>query len=256
MTLWPHKSQCLIIGHRGAMGYAPENTIASFEDAIRRGADWIELDVQLSQDGEVVVMHDTSVDRTTNGEGLVRDLPWKRIKTFDAGAWYGPDFARQFVPSLDEVIAHFKNRKTSRQLPLGIVIELKTARGSGGSLADCVAAILRREQFAERVVVISFDFVALQEVRAANKQIPTGLLFSEEKEKEDSPITRARDIGAHAIFPRKTWVTERGVAAAHKAGLAVGTWTANTKNEMKRMITCGVDAIATNYPDRLRGLLT
>jgi glycerophosphoryl diester phosphodiesterase len=238
------------------MGYAPENTLASFEEGIRRGADWIELDVQLSQDGEVVVMHDTSVGRTTNGEGLVRDLPWRRIKTFDAGVWYGPDFSHQYVPSLTEVITRFRNRRSTRNHPVGLVIELKTVRGSGGSLADAVAAILLREQFTDRAVVISFDAVALQEIRAANKHIPTGLLYSDEKEKEESPLAKAHAMGAHAIFPRKTCVTARGVTSAHKSGLAVGTWTANTKNEMKRLMTCGVDAIATNYPDRLRALMS
>src|SRR5258708_9370548 len=146
MTLWPHQAPCLIISHRGAMGYAPENTIVSFEEAIRRGADWIELDVQLSQDGEVVVLHDTSVDRTTHGEGLIRDLPWKKIKTFDAGAWYGPEFAHQYIPSLSDVITRFRNRKTTRHHPLGFVIELKTVRGSGGGRARAGVAILYTER--------------------------------------------------------------------------------------------------------------
>jgi len=235
------------------MGYAPENTLASFEEAIRRGADLIEMDVQLSLDGEVAVMHDTSVDRTTNGEGLVRDLPWKKLKTFDAGAWYGPEYNKEFVPSLSEVIGHFRTRRTARHHPMGMIIELKTIRGSGGSLADAVVALLQREEFTEKVFVISFDAVALQEVRAAHKHVPTGLLYSEES--EDSRIAQAKQIGAQAIFPRKTCVTTRGVAAAHKAGLAVVTWTANTKNEMKRMMACGVDAVTTNYPDRLRALM-
>lgn len=253
MTLWPHEAPCLIIGHRGAMGYAPENTIASFEEAIRRGADWIECDVQLSKDGEVVVIHDTAVDRTTDGQGLVRDLPWKKLKSFDAGVWHSHEFAHQHIPSLAEVITRFRERRTARQHGVGFIVELKTIPGMGGSLADTVVALLRQEQFQDRVVVISFDAVALQEVHAANKSIPTGLLYSEET--EESRIAQARLIGAHAVFPRKTCVTSRGVIAAHKAGLAVGTWTANTKNEMKRLIACGVDAIATNYPDRLRALM-
>lgn len=253
MNLWPHQSPCLIIGHRGAMGYAPENTLASFEEAIRRGADLVEMDVQLCQDNEVVVMHDTSVDRTTHGEGLVRDLPWKKMKTLDAGAWYGMEYAHQYVPSLSDVIARLKHRKTTRHHALGLMIELKTVRGSGGSLADAVVSILHQEQFVERAIVISFDAVALQEVRAADKKIVTGYLYSEDK--DESPIETAKTIGAHAIMPRKTAVTSRLVTNAHKADLAVSTWTANTKNEMKRLITCGVDAIATNYPDRLRALM-
>src|ERR1700730_3123174 len=136
LNLWPHQAPCLVIGHRGAMGYAPENTLISFEEAIRRGADLLELDVQLSADHEVVIMHDTSVDRTTDGSGLVRDLPWKKIKTFDAGTWYGPDQAGQFVPSLAQVIQRFRDRKTTKRHLIGCVVELKTIRGSGGSLAD------------------------------------------------------------------------------------------------------------------------
>ena len=253
LNLWPHEAPCLIIGHRGAIGYAPENTLLSFEEAVRRGCDLIEMDVQLTADGEVVVMHDTSVDRTTEGTGFVRDFPLKRLQGLDAGTWYGPDYAGQYVPSLSDVIKRFRDRKTARKHSLGLIIELKTVRGSGGSLADGVVALLQRENFTERVCVISFDAVALQEVRAAHKALMTGLLFSEET--ETGRLGQAKEIGAQAIFPKKTWVTSRGVAAAHEAELAVVPWTANTKNEMKRMMACGVDAITTNFPDRLRSLV-
>jgi glycerophosphoryl diester phosphodiesterase len=235
------------------MGYAPENTLASFEEAVRRGCDLIEMDVQLSSDGEVVVIHDTSVDRTTNGTGLVRDLPWKKIKNFDAGAWYGPDYAKEYIPSLADVVQRFRARRTTRKHLLGMVVELKTVRGSGGSLADATVAQLQKLDFIDRVVIISFDAVALQEVRTAHKHVSIGLLYSEEG--DESRVSQAKMIGAQAIFPRKTCVTSRGVLQAHKAGLAVATWTANTKNEMKRMISCGVDAITSNYPDRLRSLM-
>ncbi len=253
LTLWPHRAPALVIGHRGAMGYAPENTLVSFEEGIRRGADLIELDVQLTQDGKIVVMHDTSVDRTTDGSGVVRDLPWRKIQTLDAGIWYGPDYAQEGVPCLEDVIARFRDKKTASRNDLGFVIELKTIRGSGGSLADAVVELLMKENFTDRCMIISFDTVALQEVRSAHKTLPTGLLFNEES--EEGRIDQAKAIGAQAIFPRKTWVTSKGISVAHKAGLTVGTWTCNTKNEMKRMIECGVDAIATNYPDRLRSLM-
>jgi glycerophosphoryl diester phosphodiesterase len=253
LTLWPHNSPSLIIGHRGAMGYAPENTIGSFEDAVRRGADLIEMDAQLTADNDVVVMHDTSVDRTTDGEGFVRDLTLKKLKTFDAGAWFGPEYAKQYVPSLLDVITHFRNRKSATRHSLGMIVELKTLRGSGGSLADRVVKVLQDEDFTDRVMIISFDTVALQEVRAAHKTLPIGLLYNEEG--EESRVSQAKSIGAQAIFPRKTAVSARLVTSAHKAGLQVATWTANTKNEMKRMIGCGIDAITTNYPDRLRSLM-
>lgn len=253
LTLWPQQAGCLIIGHRGACGYAPENTLVSFEEGIRRGADLLEMDVQLSKDNEVVVMHDTSVERTTNGEGHLRDLSWRKIKTLDAGGWYNPEFSDERVPHLSDVISRFRNRKTARRHPVNLVVELKTVRGSGGSLADAVVALLHQDHFLERVIVISFDAVALQEVRAAHKSLPIGLLYSDGA--DEARIEQALAMGAHALFPRKTCVTAKGVAAAHKAGLALGTWTANTKNETKRLLTCGADAIATNYPDRLRALL-
>jgi len=254
LTLWPRQSSSLVIGHRGAMGYTPENTLLSFEDAVRRGADLVEMDVQLSGDGEIVVMHDTSVDRTTNGSGLVRDLPWKKIKTLDAGVWYGPGYTDEFVPNLSDVFAKFRTRKTTRGHALGFIIELKTIRGSGGSLADSVVKRIRDEKMNEHVFIISFDAVALQEVRQADKHLPIGLLYNEET--EDGRIQQAKQIGAQAIFPRKTAVSSKGVLAAHKADLMVATWTANTKIEMKRLIACGVDAITTNYPDRLRAILS
>lgn len=236
------------------MGYAPENTLVSFEEGVRRGADLIELDVQLSQDGKVVVMHDSSVDRTTDGSGVIRDLPWKKIQAMDAGVWFGPDYAQESVPCLEDVIAKFRNKKTTSRHALGFIVELKTIRGSGGSLADAVVKVLIDESFTDRCMIISFDSVALQEVRTAHKTLPTGFLFNEES--DGGRIEQAKAIGANAIFPRKTWVTAKGVVTAHKAELTVGTWTCNTKNEMKRMITCGVDAIATNFPDRLRSLMS
>ena len=252
MTLWPREAPFLIVGHRGAMGYAPENTLASFEEAIRRGADCIEMDVQLTKDNEVVVIHDASVDRTTNGEGLVRDLTLNKLKTFDAGGWYDPRLAHQRILTLEEVLSHFRIRLSGRRHRMGLLIELKTQPGNGGSLADSVIQIVQKEDFAEHVVIISFDAVALQEIHAADKHLPTGLLYSEEG--NGSRIEQAVEIHAHAILPKKTCVTERGVAAAHKADLAVAAWTANTRNEIKRMAACGVDAIVSNYPDRLRAL--
>src|SRR5215471_12590471 len=93
-----------VVGHRGAMGYCPENTLASFERGLELGADWIELDVHLSRDGQLIVIHDETLDRTTSGHGLVRDHTLAELKRLDAGAWFGAEYAGQRIPTLDEVL--------------------------------------------------------------------------------------------------------------------------------------------------------
>lgn len=253
MTLWPRHEPCLVIGHRGAMGYAPENTIVSFEEGIRRGADWIEMDVQLANDGEVVVIHDLSVERTTNGSGFVREMPWRKLRTLDAGSWFQPEFTGERIPILDEVFDRFRNRRTSRGRPVGFVVELKTFPGFADDLARATVRVVSASKVEDRAVVISFDANALGAVKRSRESLPTGLLYSDTE--EDKALEKARSLEVGALFPRKTAVTHAGVVAAHAAGLVVATWTANTRMEMRRMLHCGVDAITTNFPDKLRALL-
>src|SRR5215469_16982173 len=142
-----------VVGHRGAMGHSPENTMASFERGLELGADWIELDVHLSRDGALIVIHDETLERTTNGHGLVRDHSLAELKQLDAG-----DGER--IPTLDEVLDWAKQRNTV------IDIEIKNAPLYYEGVEQAVVDVLLRHDMVEQVIVISFDHAAVQRVKA------------------------------------------------------------------------------------------
>jgi glycerophosphoryl diester phosphodiesterase len=237
----------LILAHRGASRRAPENTMAAFRLAAHLGADGIELDVQLSKDGEVVVMHDDTLDRTTDGRGRVGDLPLAELRALDAGGWYGPEFAGERIPTLAEVLHELGPR-------LVLNVELKTATLFGGGLEAEVVRLVEDAGLGERVILSSFDPLALWRVRRLNPHLSTGLLYA-----PDSPLyirgrwlqTLARPAALH---PRWDTLDGPGVAAAHRQGLAVRPWTCDDPDGLRRLVEWGVDAIITNVPDVARGV--
>src|SRR5919109_869691 len=159
-----------VIGHRGAMGYCPENTRVSFERALALGADWIELDVHLTRDGVLAVMHDDRVDRTTNGHGFVKDLSSAELRRLDAGAWYAPEYAGERVPTLDEVLVWARGRGTV------VDIEIKNVPMYYAGIESAVVKALDKTGMAEQVIVISFDHRAVQRVKELDSRIVTGVL--------------------------------------------------------------------------------
>jgi len=235
----------LIVGHRGAMGYAPENTFASYERALALGADAIECDVHLSADGVPIVIHDHTLDRTTDGRGPVRDRTVAELKRLDAGAWRGPEFAGQRLPTLDELLAWCAPR-----IPLSI--ELKNGPLFYDGLADQIVELVRKHGMVERANVISFDHQAIRRVKQLEPHLPAGILFAARL--VDAPAA-ARAAGAEAIMPAYYFATADVVAQAHEAGLSVSVWTVDEPATAARLAAIGVDAIASNYPDRVRAAL-
>jgi len=241
-----------VIGHRGAMGHAPENTLASFALALALGADAVECDVHLSRDRRLVVIHDESLDRTTSGTGLVGKSPWSALRRLDAGGWYHRRFKGQRLLTLDDLLAWTGRRKTAAGRPLGLLIEIKNEPVRYAGIADAVAAALKKASAAERAAVISFDHGAVKRVKRLFSAVFTGLLFHE-------PLphlaARVRWTKADGIFPRRHLVTPALLRQARRLRLFTGTWTVNAPDEMKRMIRLGVGGVATNFPGRLRALL-
>src|ERR1700716_2888493 len=236
-----------VIGHRGAMGYCPENTFASFERALELGADWIELDVHLTRDGELAVIHDELVDRTTDGHGLVKDHTLAELKQLDAGAWFGPEFAGQRIPTLDEVLVWARARQAV------VDIEIKNAPIYYAGIEEAVVESLDRSGMAEQVIVISFDHRSVQRVKALDARIVTGVLYAARP--TDAGLGLAHAAQADAVLPHWAYVTPEDVQTAHQAGLAVAPWATSDPDVLRSLVAAGVDAIGTNHPDVLRRLL-
>jgi glycerophosphoryl diester phosphodiesterase len=236
-----------VIGHRGAMGHCPENTFASFERALELGADWIELDVHLTRDGALAVIHDETVDRTTDGHGMVKDHTLAELKKLDAGAWFAPEFAGQRIPTLDEVLVWAGERNTV------VDIEIKNAPIFYEGIEEAVVESLDRAGMAEQVIVISFDHRSVQRVKALDARVMTGVLYAARP--TDAGIGLAAAAQADAVLPHWAYITSEDVRVAHKAGLAVAPWATSDPEILQSLVAARVDAIGTNHPDVLRSLL-
>ncbi|HRY29380.1 MAG TPA: glycerophosphodiester phosphodiesterase family protein [Elusimicrobiota bacterium] len=236
------------VGHRGAMGHAPENTLVSFKTAWRMGADAVECDVHMTKDRRLIVIHDGTLERTTNGAGRVFDHPWKQLRSLDAGKWFHPRFRGEKIRRLEELLSWLRPKKSRAGRPMRIFIELKSKPVRYPGLAEAVARAVRRGGFLQRATVISFDHDLVRRVKAASPRLQTGILFSEPLA---DPVSRARRVRADGLFPRYPLVNKALVDSAHRRGLLVGAWTVNEKADMLRMARLGVDAVTSNFPDRL-----
>jgi glycerophosphoryl diester phosphodiesterase len=238
----------LNFAHRGASYEAPENTIAAFLLAAELGADGIELDVQLSKDGEVIVIHDLSLETTTDGQGPVRAKTMAELQELDAGSWFDPVFAGQQIPTLQQVVEAVGHR-------LLLNIELKTASLMDGDLAKAVVRIIEENHLLDRVIVSSFNPLALRKVKQLNPWIPLGLLYS-----PDMPLPLRRTwlrplIRPEALHPYYEMLDPATVRRAKERGYRIHTWTVDDPGTMWQLMRLGVDLIITNRPDLLRQVL-
>lgn len=230
----------LTIAHRGASGSFPENTLCAFRAAIEAGAHACELDVRLTSDDAVVVIHDETVDRTTDGRGPVAAMTLEEVKRLDAGRGFGPRFSGERIPTLDETLALTAGR-------CGLHVELK-AEGVERS----VGAIVRAHDALGSSMASSFDWKMLARARAAEPRLRIALLAENEP---DRLVDVASAMKADAVNPRFDMVSVGFCAAAHRLGLKVYTWTVDVPELMRMLIEMGVDGIATNYPERMRAVL-
>lgn len=227
----------LVIAHRGASGTAPENTLAAFRRAVACGADMVELDVQLTLDGEVVVVHDFTLDRTTDGTGTVGASSLAEIRRLDAGAWFGNAFRGEAVPTLGEVLG---------AVGLPVNVELKPVGDQG--LEARTLTVVRAAGALGRVVFSSFDPGALERLRALSSEADIGILC-------DGPpgpaaMRLAGRVGARALHVRKDGATPEAFALARAAGLQIRVWTVNEAGEFERLAAAGARGVFTDYPER------
>ncbi len=233
----------LNLAHRGASRIAPENTLAAFRIALEEGADGFELDVRFSQDGVPVVIHDADLRRTTNGTGRVERKTVAALRALDAGAWFDPRFAGERIPTLDEVLEAFGDSVCYN-------IELKAFTSRDLKRVRAVVERVRRYGLAERVLLSSFNPLALRWAWRLAPEIPRGLLVPT----FPFPLRRAwlaflaPHQARHLPF---SMINERAVRWCRRRGYAVVAWTVNAPEEMQRLIRLGVEAIITDEPGRL-----
>jgi len=232
----------LRIAHRGASGERPENTLGAFRRALELGAGMIECDLRLCVDGHAIVLHDATLDRTTTGRGAARDQTLADIRRLDAGAWRGPEFAGEVVPTLEETLELVLPRAR-------LNLELKSEGEDPRMLALATVAAVSQRGALDRVVFSSFDFPTLVRIRDASPHAQIGVLWSEAELTE--AWWRARETSAVAVHPRAETVTGDVIAAARERGLLVYAWTVNSRERMVELVRSGVDGLMSDFPGRL-----
>ncbi|MFC0628335.1 glycerophosphodiester phosphodiesterase [Kribbella deserti] len=233
-----------IWAHRGASSAVPENTAASDEVARRAGAEWIENDVQPSKDGVPVILHDTTVDRTTDGSGAVRNLTAAQLAGLDAGSWFAPAFVGQRIPTLASQLEGLKTRGGN------LLLEVKGSHTK--AQVERIVAEIRAKGMSSRVFVQSFEPQHLVWMRELAPELPLGLLRST---LDADPVAIAKDLGLSAYNPSETaFRTKPGIVAGlHAAGVAVNVWTVDNATSWKFLEEADVDGIITNRPAELAG---
>jgi glycerophosphoryl diester phosphodiesterase len=249
-----NKIKPLVCGHRGACGHAPENTLTAFRRALEMGASWVEFDVQLSADGVPIIFHDDTLERTTNLGRSLRpvELRLDALKQLDVGSWFGPQFAGETIPTLDEVLEQF-----GASLNFNIEIKSKPGFEADNGVEGKVAEAVRRYALLDKVVVSSFDPFRLLSLHRLDPEVRLGLLYTSRASDYPpgfDPMVLALSFDAVALHPPHNIVDADLVERTHAKGLAINTWTINDLDEMARLIELDVDMIITNYPDRLVGL--
>jgi glycerophosphoryl diester phosphodiesterase len=236
----------LIYAHRGASGLFPENTMEAFHAAVRRRADGIELDVQLSRDNKLVVIHDHHLDRTTNGTGPVRKYTLRELRQFRADKNAPSRTSRARIPTLREVFQAFYDT------PMRFFLELKNFLSNQPHLEELVLEQISRYQLTQRTVISSFNFDSLVHIKELNPMQTTALLYV-------GPIPRPWEVAARyqadQLHVPVDQLTLELVEQAHEHGFPVFGWTINSPRQIQDAIRVGVDGIITNYPGRARKML-
>ncbi|KAB8030962.1 glycerophosphoryl diester phosphodiesterase [Fluviispira multicolorata] len=230
-----------IIGHRGAKGYAPENTLSSFRKAKELGATWVEFDVKETEDGILVIMHDDDLDRTTNGKGPMAKTPWTVVNELDAGAWFDQAFSGEKIPTFDETILLLK------ELKLGANIEIKPCPNRDERTAVAIANAIAKKWPKElpQPLVSSFSMDSLRTAKRTHPDLIIGALF-ETLPSDWKKI--AKEVQAQTINLDQDIVTLEMIKEINNEGYPVLTYTVNDKKRAYDLFNMGVHSIFTDYP--------
>lgn len=231
----------LIIAHRGASGYAPENTIPAFEKALEMGAEGIELDVHMTADGEIVVIHDHTIDRTSDGKGTIRDLTLEDMRRFDFGSWFSEEYKGTTIPTLKDVLEILKDWD-------GLLnIEIKSGPILYQGLEEKLVHMVKEYDFVDKVIFSSFNHYSLRDIKTIDPSMKIGLLYWEGLVE---PHIYAQRLGAEALHPHYNNIIPEVVEGCKKSEIMLNPYTIDDEQEMARIMKAGVDGLITDYPDR------
>lgn len=232
-----------VMAHRGLSADAPENTLYAFSDAISAGADFIELDVQQTRDGVLVVMHDSNLKRTTGVNKNIWDVDYADIQNLDAGSWFDPAYANARIPTLEETLQFVDKRAR-------LNIEIKPTKHGSDTLEQDVAELITQYQYTDACYVTSFSYGSLKKVKEANPEIRTGYLMS---------VAYGQFYSlkyADAFSLNKVFVTSQVVNAAHQQGKQIFAWTVNSMSEVRSLCNLHVDSIITDDPVMVQNVIS
>lgn len=235
-----------VLGHRGAAGSGPENTLLAFAKGLELGVDGFEFDVQMTRDGAVVICHDERVERTSDGVGWLKDFSLQEIKRLNFGVRFG---VYAPIPTLDELLDFLRDASPTPQRSLILNVELKSGLVPYPGLGDKVVERLATYGMLGQVIISSFDHMHLQELSSRYPGVETGVLYASGLVR---PWQYAKMLGVKHLHPHWAFADREMVDAAHRRGLGVNVWTVNEIWEIERARQAGVDMVITDFPERFR----
>jgi glycerophosphoryl diester phosphodiesterase len=235
----------LVIAHRGAKGEAPENTLAAFRLGLEQGCDAIELDIHLSKDGEIIVIHDFTIDRTTNMKGVVNELTLLQLKQADAGCWFNSRFEGERIPTLEEVFD---------LVPPEVMINVEIKDSYDRMLEPTLVELMKRKNRVHNVVVSSFDHKSLMFLKLLLPEVKIGLLY---EINPGSHVNLATGLGVpvFSLHPNFKRINREDIREALHKGIEVFPYTINDTSKMRQAIEYGASGIITDFPGKLREIL-
>jgi glycerophosphoryl diester phosphodiesterase len=235
----------LVVAHRGSSGKAPENTLAAFKLAVEEGADMIECDVRLTRDGEVVVYHDKTLDRTTDGTGRVEKRTLVELRKVDAGSWFNDTFSGERIPTLDEVLELLDERAY-------LNIELKSdspQRRLGSCLEARVVELVKKHRAEDWVFLGSFDHRLMADIKERHPRMKTAIIYKAVRDFASRPSRLVSRAHADAFVCGRWWLSRRLLEDLHGHKIPLFVYTINTQRDVERMVRAKVDGLITNFPE-------
>lgn len=246
-------SKSLVIAHRGANKYAPQNTLPAFEKAYELGCDGFETDVHITKDGKIVICHNYTIDETSTGKGKVSEMTLDELKSYDFGSYYSKKYEGTQIPTIDEFLSFVEKTDISV-----LNIEIKSPREAETAIVRETIKAVKEHDLFDKLLISSFDPRLLIEAKMIDSKCKTGFLYSPKSPTLPMMIWRqlrfTKMIGCDAVHPHYSFVNTKFVKDAQEMGIMVNPWTVNDPFNLDRILKAGVDSVITDLPDVVNGM--